>query len=233
MFDRSPPGVCTTGDGSCTLYSHRYRQTYHSRHGAVTESRHVFLRGAGLIDRIHTEPLTRMLEVGLGTGLNFLLTASEALRAGMRLEYWALEHELIAADTFEKLHYDEYIEPAELHISFSEWLGQHRPPEETLLTYRYSDSLTLYVIYGDATQADLPGNTFHAAYLDAFSPDVNPELWSVVFLKTLYAAMAPGSRLTTYSARRTVRDNLTSAGFEVHKNPGPPGKREMVVAYVR
>ena len=76
----------------------------------------------------------------------------------------------------------------------------------------------------------LPDVRHDAVYLDAFSPDVNPELWTSAFLARLYTVTKPGGRLATYSAKGQVRRDLEAVGFAVEKRPGPPGKREMLVA---
>ena len=71
-----------TGDGSASLYHKALDETYHSRHGAIAESKHVFLNH-GLDYRLHlehTDPQRHnsrglsILEMGFGTGLNALLT---------------------------------------------------------------------------------------------------------------------------------------------------------------
>jgi len=93
--------------------------------------------------------------------------------------------------------------------------------------------LTLYS--DDATSPTLlkqlessPG--FNAIFLDAFSPDVNPECWTQPFLSQLRLLLAPGGRLATYCVKGSVRRNLISAGFSVNKYPGPTGKREVLWA---
>ena len=83
--------IVNTADGSRTLYSDHYEQTMHSRRGALTESRHVFLKGAGVAARLGQDEPTRVLEIGFGTGLNFFVTADAALRADTPLTYVALD----------------------------------------------------------------------------------------------------------------------------------------------
>lgn len=220
-----------TSDGSNTVFSDVYGQTYHSTHGALTESILVFLDGSGVATRLNQQHSTCVLEVGLGTGLNFLLTASRALETNTRLEYWALEHTLLQSAFFAQLEFASCIEQPGLLEAFASWLGEmEQAPTRSSFTFSFDHSITFHVVQGDATQASLPRARFHAVYLDAFSPDVNPELWTEDFLRGILTSMEPGGCLSTYSARRMVRDNLAQAGFTVTKQPGPPGKREMVVA---
>ena len=60
-----------TADGSCTLYIPELDEHYHSVKGALTESQHIFIE-MGLKHATVDSP--RILEIGLGTGLNCFLT---------------------------------------------------------------------------------------------------------------------------------------------------------------
>ena len=223
--------VRETRDGSNTLYSKRYAQTFHSIHGAVTESRHVFLDGSGIQSRLSQGLPTQILEVGFGTGLNFLLTAQDAIREGTPLEYWALERDLIDGALLSSLQYEAYLDDVDILKNVITWLDDQQNREcESMISLTAARGVHLHILLGDAIEIDLPGNRFHAVYQDAFSPNVNPELWTPRFFQRIYTSMLTGARLATYSARRLVRDHLTMAGFQVCKKPGAPGKREMVVA---
>ena len=220
-----------TQDGSYTLYSARYRQTYHSTHGAVTESRHVFLEGAGVRERLAAGLPARVLEIGFGTGLNFLLTADVALAHEAPLEYVAAEHDLLPAGILSGLEYGRWLHHPTLFEKLVEWrTGLPERPRPGLLACSIRDTLSLELLVGDACTIELEAGRFDAVYLDAFSPDTNPELWTAPFLQRIARALRPGARLATYSARGLVRRNLATAGFSVEKRAGPPGKREMVIA---
>lgn len=217
-----------TDDGFATLYSTRYGQTYHSRHGAGTEARHVFLDASGAADRLAAGRPTRVLEVGFGTGLNFLVTAHAALDAGAPLTFVSLERDVLPAATLDALGHGAHFDGS-LSADLIAW--RRRLPH-AVPAGRYSfdaGAVTLVLLVGDALGAALPEGC-DAVYLDAFSPDANPELWTVPFLRRLHAALRPAGRLTTYSAKGSVRRALAAAGFEVAKRPGPPGKREMTAA---
>lgn len=221
-----------TADGSETLFSAEYGQSYHSTFGALTESTHVFLTGTQAEGRLAAGQATRILEIGFGTGLNFFLTAARAQAGGAALNYTALEKALPPAERLAALNHGQLLpDIAGLRHDFLAWraaLPELLPPGE--YRWRPSDGLQLDVIAGDAAQADIPGPGFHAIYLDAFSPDANPELWTLPFLARLFARLRPGGWLATYSVKGEVRRNLAAAGFAVHKRPGPPGKRHVLAA---
>lgn len=227
-----------TADGSATLYSPRYGQTYHSHHGAVTESAWVFVEGSGVGRRLRAGGAVRVLEVGFGTGLNFLLTADLARGAGAPLRYRALERDPLPGGTIRRLGYDRHLKHPTLVDELVAWLDRSEavgtaaePRRLHVGTPRCPCELVLDV--GDATEADVGSGAFDAVYHDAFSPDANPELWAEPFLARLVAALAPGGALVTYTVKGTVRRALTALGLHVEKRPGPPGgKREMLWARV-
>ncbi len=216
-----------TDDGSHTLYSGKFRQTYHSRFGAMEESRHVFLQGVRLEQLMAREETVHILEIGFGTGLNFWLSARLFLAGRGRLAYRAVEAELLPAATFSRLNHARLLGLEEPFAAFLQWRSGTGTGESL---FRHGNvSLSLY--HGDARQAAYPEESYHAIYLDAFSPDRNPELWSASFLSLLYRSLKPGGILATYSSRRSVRETLTARGFSVEKRPGPRGKREILSAF--
>ena len=218
-----------TGDGSSTLFSSHFGQTFHSHHGAVAESKHVFLEGSDIGARLRRGDPVRILEVGFGTGLNFLLTAQEAHGWAAPLEYVALERRLLPAELLESLDYAGYA-PAVFAalLRFRLQLGAEPPEGEH--RGRLAGS-TLELRLGEAAAARIEVAAFDAVYHDAFSPDANPELWEESFLGRLTASLVPGGTLVSYTVKGEVRRRLSATGLEVRKAPGPPGgKREMLLA---
>lgn len=229
------PEPTDTADGSRTLYSERYGQTYASHHGALTESRHVFLEGAGVADRLRQSFETHVLEVGFGTGLNFFITADLALQTGTRLHYVALEHDLLESEVIQGLGYQDFLAVpslVEMYVNVMQDLQENaRNDAKGEYVLRLSGRITLELMLGDATRQHLKDDTFDAVYQDAFSPEANPELWSELFLKKLHTVLKPTGVVSTYCVKGEVRRRLQSLGFDVQKRPGPPGgKREMLIA---
>jgi tRNA U34 5-methylaminomethyl-2-thiouridine-forming methyltransferase MnmC len=216
-----------TIDGSNTIFSNRYGETYHSKFGAVTESRHIFLEASGVVNRLTSRQKTRVLEVGFGLGLNFFLTADCALSSSASLEYHAFEHDLPSVDTLQSVGYASLLQHpqciAQLLEQLASGVGKHQK-------LQLSDRVTLHLHHYDVCLATLPAEYFHAIYLDPFSPDTNPECWSEVFIKTLALALHQEGGLATYSAKGMVRRAMMAAGLQVQKLPGPPGKREFLLA---
>ncbi|ASJ74526.1 tRNA (5-methylaminomethyl-2-thiouridine)(34)-methyltransferase MnmD [Granulosicoccus antarcticus] len=220
--------IITTGDGSHTICSERYGETYHSINGAITESRHVFLEAAGVSQRLAQQQPTRVLEIGFGLGLNFLLTADLALQHGAALDYHAYEHDPSVLLTIASLNYVDWLTDPQVLDKLLSGLADSKQQTQTHICVGQNVTLTLH--QADAVQEPLPPGSFDALYLDAFSPDTNPECWTMSFFAKLLASTTPGGMLTTYSAKGSVRRALIAAGFGVKKMAGPPGKREMLHA---
>ena len=115
------PDVVDTADGSRTLRSGAHGQTFKSRLGALTESRSVFLEGSGVAARLAAGEPTCLLEIGFGTGLNFLVTAEAARVAGTKVHYVAVETDLLPAATLRALAYHEALAPSPFPTAFVEW----------------------------------------------------------------------------------------------------------------
>lgn len=216
-------------DGYNTWYSEKYKQTYHSSHGVLQEARHVFLEGSAASALLKTEKKVAVLEIGFGAGFNFFLTAAEARKNNTELEYYSVENDMPAYQDFKELKHDTLFKNNPQWKNFMSWrkntvylkTGMHRMD---------LDDTRLILILLDALHMKLPADYFDAVYHDAFSPDMNPELWTLEFFKKVHKAMKEGTRLATYSAKSAVRRTLTEAGFEVEKKSGPKGKREMLLA---
>lgn len=219
------PELHTTEDGSLTLYAPTFGEHYHSTHGAVQESEHIYL-GLALRERMSSwregdAPL-RLFEVGFGTGLNALLSWREAEERHIPLQYYSIEKFPLPPEIYEALHY--------------EGLGQEREVKDQLLrlhtapwdeAVELSPFFTLYKLRGDLTTCTFP-ERLSVIYYDAFSPESQPELWAEELFQRLGKVACSGAILSTYCAKGEVRRRLQRSGFLVERLPGPPGKREVL-----
>ncbi|MDE2826138.1 MAG: tRNA (5-methylaminomethyl-2-thiouridine)(34)-methyltransferase MnmD [Bacteroidota bacterium] len=224
--------VITTRDGSRTLYSRQYQQSFHSVHGALTEARHVFLEGSGMVELLKSQHEVRVLEVGFGAGLNWLITAAAARRHGTRLTYTALDKQIPSAELLSQLGYGGLIGAPALATIIEEWrksFSSSVPNGTYNLPHEHDSKLQLCI--GEATEARFPDRSYDSIYFDAFDPGANPELWVPEFFGKLHRTLRDGGCLATYSVAGHVRRALTSNGFSVVRRPGPPGKREVLVAW--
>ena len=209
-----------TGDGSHTMFVNGMDEPYHSIHGALQESMHIFIKQG-----LHTvkHPSVRILELGFGTGLNALLTLKESIPLHLDIYYHAVEKYPLKDFEYNLLNYEKVIDPTIEGMLYR----MHSCPWGEAV--KISDQFTLYKEKADFRSMNLPSN-INLVYFDAFSPDKQPRLWTTEIFNSINKVTDPGAILVTYSSKGIVRRALTSCGFDVYKVAGPPGKREMIRA---
>ncbi len=223
--------------------SSRFSDIYYSRDGGLEEARHVFLGGCGLPGTWRNDESFTVCELGFGTGLNFLATWEAWRRArfkNARLHYIAVEgFPLLQSELSEAL-----LEWPQLRAAVRGLMRVYPQPQRGF--HRVfpkirgdddSSGVTLTLLFGNAHEmlSQLEAR-IDAWFLDGFSPDKNPDMWSAeVFtqLARLSHTLNGGTRLATYSAANSVREGLATAGFESVKTPGFGHKREMIRAHFR
>lgn len=211
-----------TDDGSHTLFVPEMDEHYHSTHGAVQESTHIFINH-GI--EATTLPHVSVLEVGFGTGLNALLTLHYAERQQIDVAYHTTELYPLSVAEAELLNYDAIIgqQPAMLvNLHQSSWNEWHQLSPHFRLYKQQIDWMT-----PDSFSGLCP---YDVIYMDAFAPEKQPGLWTQQLFDTLFRHTAPHGVLVTYCAKGIVRRMMQAAGYVVERLPGPPGKREMLRA---
>jgi len=213
-----------TADGSQTLYVPELNEHYHSVRGAVSESRHVFL-SAGFDHCRPAEGKINLLEAGFGTGLNALLTCLATRNRDVQVNYVGVEAYPLTAEVIAGLNYTGIIGE-----TGAEELFRKIHEANWIYPSYISDRFLLNKIEAKLEDVSLADNMFHLIYFDAFAPDVQPELWSEEIFRKLFACLAPGGILVTYSSKGTVKQALRNAGFAVERLPGALGKHHMLRA---
>ena len=208
--------VIITNDGSYSISIPEMHVTYHSIHGALQESHHVFIE-AGLKPLLHQHEMISIFEMGFGTGLNALLSLQFAAANHQKIHYTAIELHPLNFDETSALHYtDEYF--PQLHqcgwekdIALTDYFTLNKI-NQSLLTYS-------------------PEKKVNLIFYDAFAPLAQPELWTKEVFEKLFLMLGNNGVLVTYSSKGAVRRALLQAGFSVEKIPGPARKREMIRAF--
>jgi len=214
-----------TADGSHTMSLAGTKVTYHSTHGAIQESMHIFIT-AGLQPLLHRHMPLYIFEMGFGTGLNALLTMQEAIARQQPVHYETVELYPLSAQEVQALNYNFLLKTCggygleTLHGAAWEQVAALHPQFSLL---KKQQSLTDYL----AASATL----FHLVYFDAFAPEVQPELWTPAVFTQLAERMHPGALLLTYCSKGVVKRAMQAAGLVVEKLAGPPGKREIIRAH--
>ena len=217
--------IIKTGDGSATIYLPEWNEHYHSKHGAVQEALHVFVK-KGLhhfIEKRSSDEIS-ILEIGFGTGLNALITALEAEKLKISMSYCGVEAYPVSEEEVSALDYssafkDEAASEVFRKIHNAKW-------EEDVAINSLFRLQKKKMFFSNITSED----DFNLIYFDAFGPRVQPELWEEAIFKKMYAALQKNGVLVTYSAKGSVRRAMQAVGFSVERLEGPPGKREMLRA---
>ena len=216
--------VITTSDGSKTIQIEDWDEQYHSIHGAIQESQHVYVNtGLHHFLKLYNPKELRILEIGFGTGLNAFLTALESGQQGVEIHYEGVEAYPVEADELSQLNYAARIAANQQHLFDS----LHKLSWEELHSITSNFSLKKRQQFFSELSDE---NSFDLIYFDAFGARVQPELWTESIFKSMYRALKNKGVLVTYSAKGSVRRAMQTAGFLVERLEGPPGKREMLRA---
>ncbi|MEO1617706.1 MAG: tRNA (5-methylaminomethyl-2-thiouridine)(34)-methyltransferase MnmD [Planctomycetota bacterium] len=230
--DREGLLVQVTDDGSRTLLIAKTGDGFHSGCGAAAETRHVYLKNSGVTDRLLGGRATRVLEIGLGTGMAMLMATDLAATYRAPLHYTAIETDWIAAETLRQLRPDTWVVDSTIVDDYLEYRDSHAKELPSRVTWRPRREITVEIHLEDfqGWQASAEA-MFDAVFYDPFCPEHAPELWTTECFQKIRCVLSPDGKLTTYSCSRMVRDRLSTAGFDCERVPGPPGgKREVLIA---
>lgn len=211
-----------TADGSGSLYIPSLDETYHSRHGAIQESNHVFIE-QGLQTLLVNYQEIFVFEVGFGTGLNALLTLITAENSGAKVLYRSIEKYPLSLAKALELNYAESVDP-----KFATYFkALHEAPWQQWVSI--SPHFTIFKDEVDLDDVLVVGEA-DVVYYDAFGPRVQPNMWNIQKLKIACDTLKPNGVFVTYCAQGQFKRVLKELGMQVMGLPGPPGKREMTKA---
>lgn len=210
-----------TSDGSHTLYVPELDEHYHSIHGAIQESQHVFINNG--IHSLFKSPI-KVLEVGFGTGLNALLTALWSLEENTSVDYTGVEAFPIDLKMNQALNYPKELDGDNIQEFFNK-----------MILSKWDVISNIHPLFSlrkiESRIEDFSNDIkFDIIYFDAFGPDTQQELWKEDLLGRMYGLLNDNGVFVTYSAKGKLKRDLKNIGFKVESLPGPPGKREMTRA---
>lgn len=210
--------IIQTLDGSTTIQLQEWDECYHSKHGAIQEAQHVFIKnGLSLFQNKHVS----ILEIGFGTGLNCFITYLESKKMNQTIDYVGIEAYPVSSDEVQSMNYIQELNAQTEKTVFEtihscNWEEKYRISTTFTLTKRKQFFETIRDI-----------ECYDLIYFDAFGYRVQPELWSTSIFKSMHKALKNNGVLVTYAARGVVKRSMQEVGFLVEKLEGPPGKREM------
>ncbi|HUH19029.1 tRNA (5-methylaminomethyl-2-thiouridine)(34)-methyltransferase MnmD [Albibacterium sp.] len=215
--------VVKTEDGSSTLFNPEIGEHYHSTHGALQESKHVFLKsGLQFFLNKQAQQAVSVLEIGFGTGLNYLVTAEYCLETNIRLDYTGIELNPLSKETLIQIGNIKHISPP----IGNEFLVNY---ENAMHSQINTKSGKLFIDICDVTSYK-SDSYFDIIYFDAFAAIHQPEMWSHETLAHVCSYLKTGGVFVTYAITGNLKRIMKSLGFAIEKAPGAPGKREMLRA---
>ena len=211
--------IIITSDGSTSIHLPEWEESYHSKHGAIQEAQHVFIKNGLSLCKGQS---VSVLEIGFGTGLNAFITFLESQKNNQNINYVGVEGFPISPEEVLQMNYVDQLNANQFESEFkimhtSDW-------EENVTisdTFRLTKRKQLFNDINDKNQFDI-------IYFDAFGYRVQPELWSVEIFTRMFDALKEGGILVTYACRGPIKNAMKEAGFKIEKLAGPPGKREML-----
>ena len=216
--------IIITGDGSPSLYISELNETYHSKHGAVTESDYVYIK-RGLVHWLdqNNQKKLKVFEMGMGTGLNVYLSYVFSINHKISCEYFSIEKYPLQLKEIQSLNMKASLPAGEHHHFFDqlhqlEW-NQMLSQSDFYFTKIKEDFLNMALV-----------QSFDVLFYDAFGYNAQSEMWQEKALQKCYDLLNPGGIWVSYCAKGAVRRSLEKIGFVLERLEGPPGKREMLRA---
>jgi len=210
-----------TSDGSTTIHLPDWNEQYHSKHGAIQEAYHVFIKHG--LEAISNSKIS-ILEIGFGTALNCFITLLEAQKRNLVIDYVGVEAYPVTVEEVSKLNYVSELKAMDQRSLF-DVMHECSWEEKHFISPNF-DLVKRQQFFQDITDK----NVFDLVYFDAFGAEHQPHLWTATIFKKMFTALKINGILVTYSAKGSVRRALQEVGFVVERLPGPPGKREMLRA---
>ncbi len=212
--------IIQTNDGSTTIHLPEWNESYHSKHGAIQEAYHVFIKNG--FSLFQGKPIS-ILEIGFGTGLNAFITHLEANKNNQIIDYVGVEAYPVAIEEAFKMNFANEIDNKKANVFDQmhecEWEIKNTISKNFTLIKRKQ-------FFQDINDVE----AFDLIYFDAFGYRVQPELWSEEIFLKMYNALKSNGVLVTYACRTSIKKAMLVAGFSIEKLPGAPGKREMLRA---
>ena len=205
-----------TIDGSHSIINNINDEIYHSRFGAIQESQHIFVNNGIEICKKNN---VKILEIGLGTGLNLILTYMNSKKK--HIEYHAIEPYPLPTEIIEKINYKKILNIDILDKIHLSSFNKKNVLRSNFIFYKYEIKF----------QDFFSKNKFDIIYFDAFSPRIQPEMWMASIFKKSFSLLKENGFLVTFSAKGEVKRRLKEVGFNLNHPPGPFGKREITLAH--
>jgi tRNA U34 5-methylaminomethyl-2-thiouridine-forming methyltransferase MnmC len=211
-----------TADGSNTIYNAHVGENYHSRNGALQESRHVFINsGLSYFLAENAVEEVSVFEVGFGTGLNFLLSADFCNDRAIKLNYTGVEAYPLSIEMISKTGYGQYISS----VLWQQFIDNYE--KSLLANVQINANCRMQTVHCPLLSFQSE-EKFDIIYFDAFASANQPEMWNNEAIAHTIKFLKPGGVFVTYAITGNLKRMLKGLGLTIQKIPGVAGKREML-----
>jgi len=196
-----------TKDGSYSLRSVFFKENFHSIFGAFEETKIKFTDPSNL-ERFKGKSLN-VLDICFGLGYNSASLLNELIKQKSNLNLYALEIDK---------------KPLEYSLSNKSFLKLWAPKIKKIFESLYRNDyfedkfFKCRILWGDAREKinTIPSDDkFDLIYLDGFSPQKCPQVWTIEFLSKVVEKLNPQGYFITYSSSAAVRKTLRNLGLEI------------------
>jgi tRNA U34 5-methylaminomethyl-2-thiouridine-forming methyltransferase MnmC len=214
-----------TADGSTTFYHADLNEHYHSIHGAHQESQHVYIENG--LQYFHQKTSAKqiaILEMGFGTGLNYLLSLDYALNKGLSLAYTGIEAYPLPLSLIQQTNYQQFLIKPELIDLFNSKYEAALLCEQAITVQQKLQIMEKKLVdFSSDKKYDL-------IYFDAFACSKQPALWTDEMIEHICQFLNDKGIFVTYSVTGNLKRCLRKLGFSIERPNGALGKREMMRA---
>jgi len=196
-----------TKDGTISLKSSFYNESFHSHLGALNEAQTKFINPS-IIARFKKKSLN-VLDICFGLGYNSALLFENIKKQSSTINWYGLEIDKRPL---------EYALSSKSFIDL--WDKKIIDIFNSLLIRGFfaDDQYKCTLMWGDARNkiSSIPEDTcFDLIFLDGFSPQKCPEIWSVEFLTQVKKKLNPTGSLITYTSSAAVRKTLIDLKLKI------------------
>jgi tRNA U34 5-methylaminomethyl-2-thiouridine-forming methyltransferase MnmC len=207
-----------TNDGSKTLFSQKYNQTFHSmQDGALSEALHKHIIPAFNI--LHEAKELNILDICFGLGYNTLATIYYILQNNLKIKvnFFSPEFDGQLVNSLKSFEYPHEFDNIKKIIN-----------ELSLNKYYKDENFQIEIYIGDAREYIKNLQNIHIVYQDAFSSDTNKELWTKEYFYDINKILTQKAVITTYSIATPVRMSLFENNLYIYEYQSIIKKRSTI-----
>ncbi|AWG43091.1 tRNA (5-methylaminomethyl-2-thiouridylate)-methyltransferase [Candidatus Borreliella tachyglossi] len=213
-----------------TIYSSKFGDIYYDPKYGLEESVYVFIKGCNLDTELECLQSATIAELGFGTGLNLiaLLKHLKENNIKTRINYYSIEKFPLGKEKIKQISKSFSKEMCYFKILLKNY--PNTPKKNIKL--KITDNVNLKILVGDAKEKlkEIP-QYIDYWFLDGFSPSKNPRMWSHEIFMLISKKSKIGTKLSTFSSARIVKDGLKLANFHYSRAKGFNNKRHMIKAH--